>query len=121
MLRYLVHCYSSNNTQYAQIVPPEAEKHFPIHFLCHITYCKEFQVKTRCVQTESIWQYLLCIARILTKTWTFKPMHTSCGLLSVKRMNYSILNSKQLFTSPPDQAHQQQNDHHNSYETVDTN
>ena len=49
---YLAHCCASNDIQYAQVVPPEAEKHtlIPIHFLWHTAYHKGFQVRARRVQ-----------------------------------------------------------------------
>ena len=80
---YLVHCCASNNIQYAQVVPPEAEKHFPIHFLWHTTSAKNSKCKLALYKREYIAIALCPPTHKNVITAHSKPTRTSCGLLNV--------------------------------------
>ena len=63
---YLAHCCASNNIQYAQVVPPEAEKHSSPYIFYGIPLtAKNSKCKLAMYKRDYIAQ--LCIARLPIK------------------------------------------------------
>ena len=78
---YLAHCCTSNNIQYAQVVPPEAEKHTSPYICYGIPLtAKNSKCKLAVYKHEYIAQLPTHKNLIIAHS---KPTRTSCGLLNV--------------------------------------
>ena len=106
MPKYLAHCCTSNNIQYAQVVPPEAEKHTSPYILYGVPLTKNSKFELRLVQTW-IGLFNCTLTAYPQELAHSKPTCTSCGLLNVNgpyRLLLLQVNEKtcafQLFQPP---------------------
>ena len=85
MPMYLTHCCASNHMQYAEVVPPEAEKHTsPYIFYGIPPTANDSKCELVMYNRESICAIALCPPT--HKYVHSKPMRTLCGLLNVNRL-----------------------------------